>query len=140
MRIFVEHPASISQVFISCLISQTALVRDQVVWEGRSVMAVPISIGVHFLIKPTIKRSNTAPIIAVIIEPIKPDAEIPRNPNTKPPSTAPTIPTMILPRRPKPSPFIKIPANHPETPPIARNIINPVISIVSPIPYKEYPL
>ena len=71
-----------------------------------------------------------APAVAVMIEPISPPAEIPSRPNTKPPTTAPTMPTIILPTSPKPPPFIRVPASQPAIAPIAKNIINPVISIV----------
>lgn len=79
---------------------------------------------------PTINSSKAAPAVAVITEPIKPSAEMPSKPNTKPPTIAPITPTTILPSRPKPPPFIKAPANQPAMAPMAKNIINPVISML----------
>ena len=91
-----------------------------------------------FLMMPTINRSKAAPAVAVMIEPINPPAEIPSKPKTKPPNTAPITPMTILPSRPNPPPFIKVPANQPATAPIAKNIINPVMSIHSPLLLQRY--
>ena len=90
---------------------------------------MPTITAYAFFMRPTTNNRMTAPATAVTSEPISPPADIPSKPNTKPPKTAPMTPTIIFPRRPKPPPFIIVPASHPATAPIAKNISKDCISI-----------
>jgi hypothetical protein len=78
-----------------------------------------------------IYNKRTAPIVAVMIEPINPPVVKLSKLNTKPPKTAPAIPTRILPKRPNPLPFMILPASQPAKAPMAKNMIKLVISIMS---------
>jgi HPt (histidine-containing phosphotransfer) domain-containing protein len=55
-----------------------------------------------FLTNPTMNSNNTAPTVAVMIDPRMPPALMPSRPKAKPPTMAPRMPTTIFTSRPKP--------------------------------------
>jgi hypothetical protein len=68
----------------------------------------------------------TAPIIAVMMEAIKPEpALMPRTPASQPPITAPTIPTTMSPMRPNPPPLTNRPASQPAIAPMISQTMKP---------------
>ncbi|SDR26615.1 hypothetical protein SAMN05443245_4076 [Paraburkholderia fungorum] len=73
-----------------------------------------------------INSRMTAPITAVMIEPIQPPpSEMCSTPASQPPMNAPTIPTMMSTIRPKPPPLTSTPASQPAIAPMMSHAMMP---------------
>jgi len=76
----------------------------------------------YLLKKDRIHKKTTAPIVAVINPPIRPEpVPTPNNPKNQPPNKPPTIPTNKLITRPESPPFTNLPDRKPATIPMIIN-------------------
>ena len=95
-------------------------------WYGMGPWAGRVRDGYPRLMSRITNSRITAPITAVMIDPIQPPPrEMCSTPASHPPMNAPTMPTMMSTIRPKPPPLTSMPASQPATAPITSQAIKP---------------